>query len=108
MREAEAFLTRRGALAKVGGAALLSAGFVASCSRQDGYSAEASAAEAATTPTPLTLERLEMLRARGALPALAAAAQAHGRSLNLASGSRLRGGDKPATTRDQWHLGSIA
>jgi CubicO group peptidase (beta-lactamase class C family) len=57
---------------------------------------------------PLTQDRLEHLRARGALPALAAAATCGGRTLNLASGSRFRGGDKPATTQDQWHLGSIA
>jgi CubicO group peptidase (beta-lactamase class C family) len=102
MREAEAFLTRRSI-----SATLLSVGALASCGRQDGSSADASASEA-PEPAPLTQDRLESLRASGGLPALAAAAQSRSGAISLATGYRMRGGLKLATTQDQWHLGSIA
>ena len=103
MREAGAFLTRRGMAA-----GLFGAGLVASCARQDGSSADAAAAEA-QAPMPLTQARLESLRATGGIPAMAAAAQnGWAAPFALATGLRMRGGDKPATPQDQWHLGSIA
>jgi CubicO group peptidase (beta-lactamase class C family) len=60
------------------------------------------------TSPALTPQRLDALRAAAGMPALAAAAARRGGQARLwATGLRMRGAQAPATTEDQWHLGSI-
>src|SRR5262249_2971789 len=62
----------------------------------------------APPPPPLTQDLLRALRTQSGAPALAAAAAKQGgRRIAFVDGLRAATSATPATTHDQWHLGSI-